>query len=82
MCHEINKHLASILISDATTLIPVLENYYARHFTSKYIYFLGDAGFNASDNYAYLVKYRNLIPIIPLNMRDQSNLPKPGFNEL
>lgn len=67
---------------DATTLIPVLENYYARHFSFKYIYFLGDAGFDASDNYAYLVKYRNLIPIIPLNIRHQSNLPKPGFNGL
>ncbi|MEG2056910.1 MAG: DDE transposase, partial [Romboutsia sp.] len=32
---------------DAVTLIPVLENYYARHFNFKYIYFLGDACFNA-----------------------------------
>ncbi|MGL6107771.1 MAG: hypothetical protein ACRC03_16750 [Romboutsia sp.] len=70
------------MLYDATTLIPVLENYYARHFSFKYIYFLGDAGFDASDNYAYLVKYRNLIPIIPLNLRHQSNLPKPDFNSL
>lgn len=69
-------------IYDATTLIPVLENYYARHFSFKHKYFLGDSGFDAYDNYAYLVKYRNLIPIIPLNLRHQSNLPKPGFNSL
>lgn len=67
---------------DATTLIPVLENYYARHSSFLYKYFLGDAGFDAYDNYTYLVKDRSLIPIIPINPRHQSNLPKPGFTPL
>lgn len=67
---------------DATTLIPVLDNYFNIHPKFKYFYFLGDSGFDATDNYTYLVKDKNMIPIIPLNQRNQSNLPKPGFSPI
>lgn len=67
---------------DATTLIPVLDNYFNIHPKFKYFYFLGDSGFDATDNYTYLVKDKNMIPIIPLNQRNQRNLPKPGFSPL
>lgn len=67
---------------DATTLIPVLDNYFNIHPKFKYFYFLGDSGFDATDNYTYLAKDKNMIPIIPLNQRNQSNLPKPGFSPL
>lgn len=67
---------------DATTLIPVLDNYFNMHRELKYSYFLGDSGFDAIDNYTYLVKDKNIIPIIPLNQRNQSDLPKPGFSPL
>lgn len=64
---------------DSKTLIPVLENYFSLHPEYKYKYFLGDTGFDSSDNYEYLIEDRNMIPIIPLNPRNQSNLPKPNF---
>lgn len=67
---------------DSTTLIPVLVNYFNIHQEFKYRYFLGDCGFDATDNYEYLVKDKEMIPIIPLNQRNQSNLPKPGFSLL
>ena len=67
---------------DATTLIPVLDNYFNIHPKFKYFYFLGDSGFDATDNYTYLVKDKDMIPIIPLNQRNQRNLPKPGFSPL
>lgn len=67
---------------DAKTLIPVLGNYFNIHPEFKYFYFLGDSGFDAIDNYTYLVKDKDMIPIIPLNHRNQSNLPKPGFSPL
>jgi hypothetical protein len=52
---------------DSKTLIPVLKNYFSMHQGFKYKYFLGDAGFDAYDNYKYLVKEHDIIPIIPLN---------------
>lgn len=64
---------------DSKTLIPVLENYFSLHPEYKYKYFLGDTGFDSSDNYEYLIEDRNMIPIIPLNPRNRSNLPKPNF---
>ena len=45
---------------DATTLIPVLDNYFNIHPKFKYFYFLGDSGFDATDNYTYLVFLRFL----------------------
>ena len=64
---------------DAKSLIPTLKSFFTLH-DFKYKYFIGDAGFDAVDNYKYLVKEHSMIPIIPL--RRVPSLPKPGFNEL
>ena len=64
---------------DSKTLIPVLENYFTKHPTFNYDYFIADAGFDSGDNYEYLIKDRNLSPIIPINPRNESNLPESGF---
>jgi hypothetical protein len=66
---------------DSKTLIPVLENFFTLHPNFSYKYFLGDCGFDAYDNYEYLYKDKKIIPIIPINPRNQSDLPEPGFNE-
>ena len=63
---------------DAKSLIPVLKNYFSLHPSFSYKYFLGDAGFDAVDNYKFLVKDKGIIPIIPL--RKKPSIP-PGFNE-
>ena len=66
---------------DAKSLIPSLETYFQLHPNFSYKYFLGDAGFDADDNYAYLLK-RKIMPIISLNPRNSPNLPQPGFNQV
>ncbi|HSH53195.1 MAG TPA: transposase, partial [Bacteroidales bacterium] len=66
---------------DAKSLIPALETHFQLHPDFSYKYFLGDAGFDADDNYAYLHK-RNIMPIISLNTRNSKDLPQPGFNEI
>lgn len=66
---------------DAKSLIPALETHLRLHPDFSYKYFLGDAGFDADDNYAYLHK-RNIMPIISLNTRNSKDLPQPGFNEI
>lgn len=63
---------------DAKSLIPVLKNFFLAHPTFHYNYFLGDAGFDALDNYKYLYKDLKSIPIIPF--RRVPTL-QPGFNE-
>lgn len=65
---------------DAKSLIPALETYFQLHPNFSYKYFLGDAGFDADDNYVYLHE-KNIMPIISLNLRNSSNLPQPGFNK-
>jgi hypothetical protein len=66
---------------DAKSLIPALETHFQIHPNFSYKYFLGDAGFDADDNYAYL-NQKNIMPIIALNPRNSPNLPQPGFNEV
>lgn len=66
---------------DAKSLIPTLETYFSLHPDFSYDYFLGDAGFDADDNYAYLHE-KNIMPIISINPRNSSSLPQPGFNEI
>lgn len=66
---------------DAKSLIPSLETFFQLHPDFNYEYFLGDSGFDADDNYAYLYK-NNIMPIINLNPRNSSDLPQPGFNEI
>lgn len=63
---------------DSKSLIPTLNKFFSKH-DFKYKYFLGDAGFDAVDNYKYLYKDNNIIPIIPLRRAPSS--PMPGFNE-
>ncbi len=66
---------------DAKSLIPSLETFFQLHPDFTYKYFLGDSGFDADDNYAYLHK-KNIMPIININQRNSPDLPQPGFNEV
>ncbi len=66
---------------DAKSLIPALETHFKLHPDFSYKHLLGDAGFDADDNYAYLQK-RNIMPIINLNPRNTQDLSQPGFNEI
>ena len=66
---------------DSKSLIPSLETFFQIHPNFSYSYFLGDSGFDADDNYAYLHS-KSIMPIINLNPRNSSNLPQPNFNEL
>ena len=66
---------------DAKSLIPVLNNFFNYHPNFKYDYFLGDAGFDAIENYKYLYKDHGIIPIIPLNPRNSKSIGKTGVNE-
>jgi hypothetical protein len=66
---------------DSKSLIPSLETFFQLHPNFSYKYFLGDSGFDADDNYAYLHN-KNIMPIIPLNLRNAPTLPQPNFNEV
>lgn len=45
-----------------------------------YTYFLGDSAYDCDDNYKYLIKDCNIVPIICSNPRNSSALPQPsGF---
>ena len=66
---------------DSKSLIPVLNNFFEYHPDFKYKYFLGDSGFDAIENYKYLYKDHNIIPIIPLNPRNSKSIGIPGINE-
>ncbi|MBU3114863.1 DDE transposase [Clostridium lacusfryxellense] len=66
---------------DSKSLIPVLNNFYSYHPDFNYIYFLGDAGFDALENYKYLYEDHDIIPIIPLNPRGSKDIGKPKINE-
>ena len=65
---------------DAVSLIPSLETFFQLHPNFNYKYFLGDSGFDADDNYAYLHK-KDIMPIININPRNSPELPQPGFDE-
>ncbi|HSH35865.1 transposase [Schnuerera sp.] len=66
---------------DSKSLIPALETYFQLHPNFSYKYFLGDSGFDADDNYAYLHQ-KKIMPIINLNPRNSQDLPQPGFNDV
>ena len=66
---------------DSKSLIPALETFFQVHPNSSFKYFLGDSGFDADDNYAYLHS-KNIMPIININPRNSSGLPQPNFNNL
>ncbi|MEA3424529.1 MAG: hypothetical protein U9Q80_12135 [Bacillota bacterium] len=67
---------------DAISLIPALETFFQLHPDFKYKYFLGDSGFDADDNYAYLYEKREIIPIINLNPKNSLHLPDAPLNEI
>ena len=67
---------------DAKSLIPALETFFQRHPNFSYKYFLGDSGFDADDNYAYLYEKQLITPIINVNPRNESSLPEPHINEI
>ncbi|MBN4074893.1 hypothetical protein JYT99_03075 [bacterium AH-315-E09] len=67
---------------DAKSLIPALETFFQRHPNFSYKYFLGDSGFDADDNYAYLYEKQLITPIINVNPRNKSSLPEPHINEI
>ncbi|MBP1865881.1 hypothetical protein BD780_002555 [Clostridium tetanomorphum] len=65
---------------DSKTLIPIMRRYFNIHPDFKYNYFIGDAAYDCDDNYKYLIKNCNIVPIIPINRRNISDLPQPsGF---
>lgn len=65
---------------DSKTLIPIMKRFFEQHKNCKYSYFLGDSAYDCDDNYKYLIKDCNIVPIICLNPRNSSNLPQPsGF---
>jgi len=66
---------------DSKSLIPSLETFFQLHPNFSYKYFLGDSGFDADDNYAYLHR-KNIMPIINLNPRNTKDLPQSHFNEI
>ena len=65
---------------DAKSLIPSLETMFKLHPYLYFNYFLGDSGFDAVDNYAYLYE-RGITPIIALNPRNKSSLPSTLFTD-
>lgn len=73
----INGHFCYAL--KATTLVNGLG--IIRHIDFNYKYFLGDSAYDCDDNYKYLAKDHNMVPIICLNPRNSSDLPQPsGFS--
>jgi len=66
---------------DSKSLIPSLETFFQLHPNFYFKYFLGDSGFDADDNYAFLHN-NHIMPIINLNPRNASSLPQPNFNEV
>ena len=65
---------------DSKSLIPSLETFFQLHPNFSYKYFLGDSGFDADDNYAYLHS-KNIMPIISLNPRSSKPSTNSNFNK-
>ena len=65
---------------DSKTLIPIMKRFFNIHKDFNYRYFLGDSAYDCDDNYKYLTKDRNIVPVICINPRNSSDLPQPsGF---
>ena len=67
--------------NDAKSLIPTLETFFSYHPNLEYKYFIGDSGFDADDNYAYLHE-KNIMPIIAINPRNSANKLPSKLNEV
>lgn len=65
-------------ISDSASLIPLYDHYLeSDHKAASYV--CADSGMDSLENFQYLVKDRNSIPIIKRNPRNTKNLPNPDF---
>ncbi|PRR71578.1 transposase [Neomoorella humiferrea] len=62
---------------DSLLVKPVLEDFRQHHDLSRYEFFAGDAGFDSTENFRYLVQDCNLKPVINLNPRNTKELPEP-----
>lgn len=69
-------------IGDSSALRPVLSDYFASHPDFHPDTFLGDAAFDSADVFGFLKNDFGFQKVlIPLNPRNESTLPKVGFNE-
>ena len=69
-------------IGDGRLLKPVLSDYLKAHPGFSYDTFMGDSAFDSYDTYPFLMddcKFKRAL--IPLNKRNSSSLPEPGFDE-
>jgi transposase len=69
-------------IGDGRLLKPVLSDYFKAHSRFAYDTFLGDSAFDSIGTYPFLLnecKFKKAL--IPLNPRNSSSLPEPGFDE-
>lgn len=69
-------------IGDGRLLKPVLSDYFKAHPEFSYDTFMGDSAFDSYDTYPFLLndcKFKKAL--IPLNKRNSSSLPEPGFDE-
>jgi len=68
-------------IGDSTALKPVLLDFFAAHPDFHPDTFLGDSAFDTIDTYGFLKdEFGFKRALIPYNVRNESDLPKVGFN--
>lgn len=68
-------------IGDANALKPVLQDYFSLHPTFHPDIFLGDSAFDSAEIYGFLKnEFHFSKALIPLNPRNESSLPKVGYN--
>jgi len=68
-------------IGDSSALKPVLSDFFALHPKVKPNTFLGDSAFDTIDTYGFLKNDFHFSKVlIPYNSRNESSLPKVGFN--
>lgn len=69
-------------VGDASSLIPVLTDFFALHPRFRPDTFLGDSSFDSAELYGFLIKDLQFSKVlIPYNPRNESSLKKVGFNE-
>lgn len=66
---------------DAVTIKPLFNSFKEQRDISKYAIFVGDAGFDSTAVYRFLVEECSLKPVIPVNPRNSKGLLQPGFTE-
>lgn len=69
-------------IGDSSALKPVLQDFFSAHPTFSPHTFLGDSAFDTIDIYSFLKdEFHFKKAAIPYNLRNESTLPKVGYNE-